>query len=172
MCGRRRLRAASDAAPTWEPNPGIMSNTSNVLDDLIETLKDGQDGFRSASESAPSPELKTILSEYSLQRSKFAGDLQALVRSDSGKEPANSGSVSGALHRGWIGLKAALVKQDAHAILVECERGEEIAVEEYRKAVQTPSVPSHIVDTLKAQLEEVEAAQIRIRALKDRATSR
>jgi uncharacterized protein (TIGR02284 family) len=144
-----------------------MSTTTEVLDNLIETLKDGQEGFREASENAPSSELKTVFSEYSLQRSKFAGELQALARSVDGEEPAKTGSLAGALHRGWIDLKAALVKQDAHAILAECERGEDLAVEAYRKAVLDSALPSNVIDTLEAQFAEVQAAHDRIRALRD-----
>ena len=46
-----------------------------------------------------------------------------------------SGSAAGALHRGWINLKSALTSGDDHAILAECERGEDSAVEEVSKAL-------------------------------------
>jgi uncharacterized protein (TIGR02284 family) len=144
-----------------------MNDTASVLNDLIEVLKDAQEGFRSASENAPSSELKTVFSEYSLQRSKFAGELQSLARSFGEKEPTSTGSLAGALHRGWIDLKSALAKQDAHALLTECERGEDFAVEEYRKAVQNTDLPKNARDTLDTQLAAVEAAHNRIRALRD-----
>jgi len=144
-----------------------MSTTTSVLDNVIETLKDGHEGFRSAAAEAPSPALKTLFGEYSLQRNQFAGELQGLARSAGERDPADTGSVAGAVHRGWINLKAAVSKQDAHAILAECERGEDVAIESYKKALGTPDLPSHIADTLKHQLEAVEAAHIRIRGLRD-----
>ena len=58
-----------------------MSNTTSILNDLIETLKDGQQGFREAAEDVQSHDLKTLFSEYSLQRSQFAGELQSLAHS-------------------------------------------------------------------------------------------
>ena len=58
-----------------------MSNTTSILNDLIETLKDGQQGFREAAEDVQSHDLKTLFSEYSLQRSRFAGELQNLAHS-------------------------------------------------------------------------------------------
>ena len=146
---------------------GPMSNTTSILNDLIETLKDGQEGFRAASQDVQSHDLKSLFSEYSLQRSKFAGELQALAHSLGEKEPETSGSVSGALHRGWINLKAALTSKDEHAILAECERGEDSAVAEYRKALEHTDLPSHVADTLREQAAEVKAAHDRVRNLRD-----
>ena len=68
-----------------------MNNTTSILNDLIETLKDGQQGFREAAEDVKSSDLKTLFSEYSLQRSQFAGELQSLAHSLGEKEPATAG---------------------------------------------------------------------------------
>lgn len=144
-----------------------MSNSISTLNDLIETLKDGQEGFRAAAADVTSPDLKTLFSELSLQRSKFAGELQALAHSLGDKDPADSGSTAGALHRGWIDLKAALVKQDNHAILAECERGEDIAVAAYKKALENANLGSNISESLQRQYAEIKAAHDRIKSLRD-----
>lgn len=144
-----------------------MSNTTSILNDLIETLKDGQQGFREAAEDVQSHDLKTLFSEYSLQRSQFAGELQSLAQSLGEKEPENAGSVSGALHRGWINLKSALTSKDDHAILAECERGEDSAVAEYTKALAEEGLPGHVKATLQTQYTSVKAAHDRVRDLRD-----
>ena len=144
-----------------------MSNTTATLNDLIETLKDGQQGFREAAEDVTSSDLKSLFSEYSLQRSKFAGELQSLARSLGEKEPESTGSVSGALHRGWINLKSALSTKDEHAILAECERGEDSAVAEYKKALDQTGLPANVEDILRVQYTAVQAAHDRIRNLRD-----
>ena len=144
-----------------------MSTTTNILNDLIETLKDGQDGFRAASEDIRSADLKTIFNEYSLQRSKFAGELQALARSVGEKDPESTGSVAGAMHRGWMNLKSALTSQDDYAILAECERGEDSAVAEYRKALENDALPANVAETVQQQFAAVQAAHDRVRSLRD-----
>ncbi len=144
-----------------------MSNTISILDDLIETLKDGQQGFREAAEDVQSHELKTLFGEYSLQRSQFAGELQSLAHSLGEKEPETMGSVSGALHRGWINLKSALSSKDEHAILTECERGEDSAVAEYTKALAEEGLPGHVAEILQMQYKAVKAAHDRVRDLRD-----
>lgn len=144
-----------------------MSNTISILDDLIETLKDGQQGFREAAEDVQSHELKMLFGEYSLQRSQFAGELQSLAHSLGEKEPETRGSVSGALHRGWINLKSALSSKDEHAILTECERGEDSAVAEYTKALAEEGLPGHVAEILQMQYKAVKAAHDRVRDLRD-----
>ena len=144
-----------------------MSTTTSILNDLIETLKDGQEGFRVASEDVESSELKTLFSRFSLQRSKFAGELQSLARDLGEGEPETSGSVAGSLHRGWINLKSALASRDEHAILSECERGEDSAVSEYRKALEDSSLPAPVRVALTSQFSEVQAAHDQVRDLRD-----
>lgn len=145
-----------------------MSDTTSTLNDLIEILKDGQEGFRAASEDVANSELKTLFSRYSLQRSAFAGELQALARSLGEKDPVETGSVAGALHRGWIDLKSALMSKDEHAVLAECERGEDAAVAAYRKALEDTSLPADVTATLQKQAAEVKAAHDQVRDLRDR----
>ena len=104
----------------------------SVLDELIETLKDGQEGFRQAADAVKDSHLKSVFDQYSQQRSRFAAELQSQARSLGEPEPETASSAAGELHRGWINLKSAVTGGDDHAILAECERGEDSAVEEYQ----------------------------------------
>lgn len=148
-----------------------MTKSTSILNDLIETLKDGQEGFRCAAADVDSADLKALFSEYSLQRSKFAGELQSLAHSLGESEPETSGSVAGALHRGWINLKSVVSSKDEHAILAECERGEDSAVVEYKKALAA-ELPQNLTDTIRNQFGEVKAAHDRIRDLRDSLASK
>ena len=105
----------------------------STLNGLIETNKDGQEGFKAAAEGVKTPTLKSAFYEYSQQRSQFAGELQAAVR-ELGGDPENSGSITGAIHRGWINIKSAVTGQDDRAILNEAERGEDSAKTAYKDA--------------------------------------
>ena len=97
----------------------------SIIDDLIKTLKDGEEGFEQAADGVKDPQLKSLFNEYSRQRSRFVTELQQQVHDMGEPEPETSTSAAGALHRGWINLKAALTRGDDHAILAECERGED-----------------------------------------------
>jgi uncharacterized protein (TIGR02284 family) len=147
-----------------------MKKENTVLNNLIETLKDGQEGFKQAAESVRNPDLKALFSQYSQQRSRFATALQSEARGHGETEPETSSSASGALHRGWINLKSAITGGDEHAILAECERGEDSAVAEYKKALDDGLSPS-TQELVLRQFAEIKAAHDQIRSLRDASKS-
>jgi uncharacterized protein (TIGR02284 family) len=139
----------------------------STINGLIETLKDGQKGFREASEAVKDSQLKMLFSEYSLQRSKFAGELQNEAISLGEHDPENTSSTAGAMHRAWINLKSAITSQDDHAILAECERGEDSAVSEFKKAMEKEELSSPIREIVSRQYTDVKSAHDRVRELRD-----
>jgi uncharacterized protein (TIGR02284 family) len=139
----------------------------STINGLIETLKDGQQGFREAAEAVKDSQLKSLFNEYSLQRAKFAGELQNQAINLGEHDPEDSSSTAGAMHRAWIDLKSAITTQDDHAILAECERGEDSAVAEYKKAMEEEELSSNIRETISRQYADVKSAHDRIKALRD-----
>ena len=135
------------------------------LNGLIEICKDGQDGFKTASEGIERSDLKTTFYEFSQQRSEFSGVLQELVRSLGG-DPEKSGSFSAAIHRGWIDIKSAVTGKNEESILNECERGEDYAKEAYADALQA-KLPANIADVVSQQSHAVLAAHNRIKSLRN-----
>src|SRR5262249_45076128 len=96
----------------------------STLNNLIENCKDGQQGFQTATEGNHDGSVKKILQQYAQERAQFVGELQNEVRRLGG-DPEKTGSVAGALHRGWMNIKTAVTGKDEHAVLEECERGED-----------------------------------------------
>ena len=140
----------------------------STLNDLIQTCKDGEEGFRDSAEHVQMQDLRSIFNEYSRQRIQFATELQTLVSRIGGK-PAEGGSVSGSLHRGWVNLKSALTGRDDHAILAECERGEDAAVRNYQDAL-AHDLPSDVRSVVEEQYRQILSAHNRIKSLRDNTT--
>ncbi len=145
-----------------------MKDQNKIIDDLIETLKDGQEGFKQAAEGVKDPQLKSLFDEYSRQRAHFAMELQVEARSMGESEPETSGSAAGALHRGWINLKSALTRGDDHAILAECERGEDSAVDEFKKALNN-GLSAPVQQIVSRQYTQIKEAHDRVKHLRDTA---
>ena len=141
----------------------------SAINGLIETLKDGQEGFRQASEAVKDSHLKMLFSEFSLQRATFAGELQNEAISLGEHNPEKTSSTAGAMHRAWINLKSVATSGDEHAILAECERGEDSAVNEYKKAMEEKELSSPIRETISRQYADVKDAHDRIKELRDAA---
>jgi uncharacterized protein (TIGR02284 family) len=128
----------------------------STLNNLIETCRDGQEGFRTAAEGVKGPELRELFGRYAQQRAGFAGELQDEVRRLGG-DPERSGSLVASLHRGWMGLRAALEGGDARAIVSECERGEAVALETYRSALGA-DMPANVRAAVERQFAEIKEA--------------
>ncbi|MBL9213418.1 MAG: PA2169 family four-helix-bundle protein [Opitutaceae bacterium] len=147
-----------------------MNSTINekidVLNDLTETLKDGQQGFQTAAKDVKSSELAQVFHRYALQRAEFAAKLQAHVIA-LGADVEKSGSLVGTVHRGWINLKAALSSNEPQAVLDEAERGEDAAVAAYRKALERTDLDEPTRALINSQYVAVKAAHDHVRNLRD-----
>ncbi len=137
----------------------------STLNALIETCIDGAKGFEAAANAIDDTRLKDELMRFSQQRNGFVMELQRLVRG-AGEEPTESGSVAGAMHRGWIHIKDAVSTRDRYAILAECERGEDSAVAQYRKAIDG-GLSAEIEPIVLEQSAAVQATHDRVKALRD-----
>ena len=108
--------------------------------------------------------MKTVFLQYAQERSRLAGELQAEV-SKLGGEPETSGSASAAMHRGWLNIKSALGGGEK-AILDEAERGEDVAVRSFEKALKEP-LPTNVASVVRRQYDQVKQAHDRVRGLRD-----
>ena len=144
-----------------------QNNTYSVLEDLIETCKDGQQGYRDAAEHAKRSDLKTFFYEQSLERGRFAEELQAELAHHGKPDKKVSGSVSAALHRAWIDTKVALGGND-HTILESVEAGEDNAKESYQKALQS-SLPADLAEIIRRQAMKVQRGHDQVKMLRDSA---
>ncbi|NRF68197.1 PA2169 family four-helix-bundle protein [Aquincola sp. S2] len=139
----------------------------DVLNDLIETSKDGEYGFRTSAEYARTDALRTLLLARADECKQAIDELQVHVTRFGGK-PQQSGSIGGALHRGWVAMRTKLTDFDNEAILEECERGEDLAVNRYRKALQE-DLPEDVRALVLRQSEGVKRNHDQIKRLRDEA---
>lgn len=136
----------------------------STLNNLIETCRDGQNGFADAAEHIENPQIRTFCLEQSRMRAQFVGELQQEAAALGG-DPENSGSAAAALHRTWIDLKSALGGGD-HAILAACETGEDSAVKAYDNALKE-ALPVPVRAVVERQRQSVKQAHDRVKNLRD-----
>ena len=106
----------------------------STLNDLIETSKDGEHGFKTCAENVTDMQLKQLFTAAAQRCAEGANELQEQVRLLGG-DPDEHSSVAGTLHRTWVDIKAAITGKDEQAVLEECERGEDVAKKAYEKAL-------------------------------------
>jgi uncharacterized protein (TIGR02284 family) len=142
-----------------------QSNSIEVLNELIETCKDGEYGFKACAEQADSPELKSMLQSRANECRSGAERLQAKVR-ELGGNPDTTGTVAGAVHRGWVSVKTTLTSYDDLAVMQECERGEDHALEKYRTALKA-DLPADVRALVDEQYQGVKRNHDMVRARRD-----
>lgn len=84
-----------------------------------------------------------------------------------GRKPEHHGSLSGAVHRGWVGLIGAVRSRSVIAILRECDRGEIEALIVFRKVLEL-DLPSDVEEVVRGQLHRIHEAADELRDLRRR----
>lgn len=139
--------------------------TVSTLNNLIETLKDGNEGFRTAAGDVKDTRVKSTFEQLAQQRATLAAELQTEVRKLGG-DPEKSGSTAAAAHRGWMNLKSALGGGEK-SILNEAERGEDVAVKSFEKALNSNKLPPDIAGVVRRQFDQVKRGHDEVRNLRD-----
>jgi uncharacterized protein (TIGR02284 family) len=130
-----------------------------VLNHLVETCKDGERGFLSASDHVESPKLKALFEQMARQRGRMAAELEPHAQRLGG-ESGTEGSGMAALHRRWIDIKSKLKRHDDNAILVEVERGDGITLHAFQEALEGMLAPDtrDVVERLYGELRQAHGA--------------
>jgi uncharacterized protein (TIGR02284 family) len=141
-------------------------NIVSILNELIETSVDGEEGFRTCANDVKDPQLKTFFDNRAQNCASAVIELQELVRTYGG-DPENRGGLGGALHRRWVDIKSLVTGKDDTAVLAECERGEDVAVASYRKAL-AESLPPDVRIAVERQYQGVLHNHDQVKALRDK----
>ncbi len=140
--------------------------TIDTLNDLIENCRDGEYGFRACAEHVKADDIRALFLRRAEDCAAAARQLESHVLR-LGAKPESGGTAAGAAHRGWVAVRGALSSYTDLSMLEECERGEDAALERYKKALNKPLEPG-----VKALIEEqrmgTKANHDQIRAMRDR----
>jgi uncharacterized protein (TIGR02284 family) len=143
-----------------------QSTDQRVTSDLLETLEDGRKGFTEAAEKlaeSDQPDIAATFTRFADQRAGYITELKGLA-ADYGDVVDDSGSAGGAVHRGWIALKDALTGSDHRHVVSAALTGENHAVSEFQKALDTDISP-RLRSVVDRQLAEITAARDEVEAL-------
>jgi uncharacterized protein (TIGR02284 family) len=143
------------------PNKNVVEH----LHRLVRVNKDAEAGFLNAAENVRNSELETQFTSYAKQHGKFAAELQQEAERI-GEDAPDSGTVGGAVHRGWMDLKSALTGHSAASILASCEDGEQSAQAAYADAMADISA-GKIYTLLEKQRQQITAFRTRLARLVD-----
>lgn len=149
-----------------------MENTKtiSVIENLLDTVRDGRDGFAEAAEKLEddgNEYLAAEMRQFSQQRLRLSNELKAVAASQGAPITNGNGSLAGAVHRGWMSLRDALSGDDPQPVLAAAEQGENHAVQEYERALQT-ELPTAVRSLVQRQLDQIRTTHDRVRTLRSR----
>jgi uncharacterized protein (TIGR02284 family) len=154
-----------------EANENIHENLVDNLQALLEKNYDAEKGFTTAMKDAKNERLKAFLKQQATQHARFATELDREIR-NMNEKPIESGSTTGALHRGWIDIKSTFSANDDEAVLEECLRGEKASLKEYEEKITENRFPTNIASVLNNQLSEIRTTVSQVKKLEDLAENR
>ncbi len=143
-----------------------MTDTTKVvasLNELIEICVDGEKGFRTAADGVQEAELRALCLQCANQRAKFANELKDEIRQYN-TQPKDDGSVSGAIQRGWMNIKAMVLNNDENQIIASCEEEEDRAKAAYEKVLAS-YLPPNVTGLVQRQYTEIKAVHDRFSAM-------
>lgn len=142
-----------------------LKETESALRTVIQTLIDGQEGFKKIGEHIKDETLKEYFLAESLTRAQFRGVLESILHQEGVHDVKESGTASGSIRRAWGDLKSALGGGD-HSLLSTAEEGEDEAVEAYGKATET-YLPLPVRQVLTTQQAHIEKSHDFVKAARD-----
>jgi uncharacterized protein (TIGR02284 family) len=149
---------------------GSSKEIVNILKGLLEICREGEAGYHTAAKNIHEPEYKSLLENYSLQRARFAGELESEIRKLGGDEDDKTArrvilDAAGAVHRSWMNLRSAINHGKADVILNECETGEDAALKAYRNVLTENRFTAEIATIVRVQYQAIQEAHDRVKAL-------
>jgi uncharacterized protein (TIGR02284 family) len=130
---------------------------SEEMNKLLEKNYDAEKGYINSANNVNSQSLKDFFKARAAERSVFAKELRTEILSY-GQIPEESGSVTGAVHRNWMTLKALLASNDEKAIIDEALRGEEKSLEEYDNILSINEFAPSTLQLLEKQRQQIRSS--------------
>ncbi|MDP4214222.1 MAG: PA2169 family four-helix-bundle protein [Bacteroidota bacterium] len=139
-----------------------------VLNDLVLINNDRIGGYERAVKELKEEDhdLKSLFEHMILESQQIKSDLVQEVQVLHG-ETEKGTTEMGKIYRGWMGLKAIFTGASRHAILSNCEYGEDAAQKAYNKALETEKLPAFLREMLKNQQETLKVSHDEIRDLRN-----
>jgi uncharacterized protein (TIGR02284 family) len=132
-----------------------LKEVESALRSVIQSLIDGQEGFKKIGEQLKDETLKEYFLAESLTRAQFRGVLESILHQEGVHDIKESGTAAGTVRRAWGDLKATLGGGDS-SLLSTAEEAEHETIDAYSKASETylPLPVRQVLTTQNAHIEK------------------
>jgi uncharacterized protein (TIGR02284 family) len=142
----------------------IAKDQSDALKNLIDICRDGQAGYLIAAEHARNSELRTFFTSQSMERARFAAELENAARHMGLAELSHISGIVERINRAWLDLKPRLGTGDA-GVLETVEADERRVADLYTETLQV-DFPPELHRIIENQQESISAAYDQVCSLR------
>ena len=136
-----------------------------TLNTLIGTLIDSIEGYQKAAADTSNARFAEMFNARAQERQQVLTKLQAAV-ARLGGNPEDDGTTAGAVHRGWMNLKEAVLGQDDETIVKTVEEGEDYLKGKFKAALENVDLPAEARAAVEEAWTSVKAGHDEMSALK------
>ena len=142
--------------------------TIDTLNDLILINNDRITGYeRAMEELAPEdsdlkPLFENMIDESRHARLALGKEVQVL-----GGTMAEGTVATGKVYRAWMDIKAIFTGHDRHAVIANCEAGEDAAQKAYTGALEEEHLPSFLREMIRGQQQALKYSHDEIKSFRD-----
>jgi uncharacterized protein (TIGR02284 family) len=146
------------------------TTTTGILNDLIMINNDRIAGYERALKEldGKDEDLKVLFLSMIDESRQLKNTLGTEVEVQGGDIESNTTN-SGKIYRAWMDVKAIFTGHTRHAILSNCEAGEDAAQRAYESAIEDEHLPAFIKAIIMTQQQKLKASHNEIKALRDAA---
>jgi uncharacterized protein (TIGR02284 family) len=148
------------------PEHIALDKVESTLKDLIETLRDGQEGFKELGHRLQDERAKRFFLEETQVRAEYAAELENELHRMGVHDVKLRTSPTTKARLFWAEIKAKLGGSD-HALLSTAEQGEDTAKKAYADALRE-DLPLPLRELLVRQQEHIERSHDGVKALRDK----
>ncbi|HRW05049.1 MAG TPA: PA2169 family four-helix-bundle protein [Caldilineaceae bacterium] len=158
------------------PFPSTLDGETQARDEtaertlatLIKLNNDSVGAYQMAADLLHDEEQVALCREFAAQHNRFSNELAQLQSKRGGFVPEIE-TMAGLVQEAWMNMHT-WVSGDKEAILTECDRADELAIDYYREALNR-SLPEEVKDLVQKQRKQLEAEHGRIHQVAAQAQS-
>lgn len=136
-----------------------------ALNTLIGTLLDSVEGYQKAAADTDNSRYAEMFNARARERQQAVTKLQAAV-ARLGGNPEDDSTTAGAIHRGWINLKEAVLGNDDKAIVNSVETGEDYLKGKFETILNNKDLPPEARGAVEEAWQSVRAGHDQMSQLK------
>ena len=139
-----------------------------ILNDLIQINNDRIKGYERAVKELKDEDddLKTLFAVFIDQSRRNKMTLGKEVQAFGGDMDTGT-TASGKIYRAWMDVKAIFTGKDRHAVLENCEFGEDAALKAYRTALRSDDLPDYLRQIISEQHELLLDSHNQVKSFRD-----